>query len=71
MVQDIKHILQQKHYIYFMLKVSKQLYIKDTDEINLLLLLGVQTSSLIGKAKMKTIKVTGVLILGFFLTWSP
>ena len=42
-----------------------------TLRINLLLLLDVQTSSLIGKAKMKTIKVTGVLILGFFLTWSP
>ena len=27
--------------------------------------------SLIGKAKMKTIKVTGVLILGFLLTWFP
>ena len=28
-------------------------------------------SSLIGKAKLKTIKVTGVLILGFILTWCP
>ena len=31
----------------------------------------VEVSSLIGKAKIKTIKVTGVLILGFILTWFP
>ena len=30
-----------------------------------------EVTSLIGKAKIKTIKVTGVLILGFFLTWFP
>jgi hypothetical protein len=27
--------------------------------------------SLVGRAKMRTIKVTGVLILGFVLTWGP
>lgn len=26
---------------------------------------------LVGRAKMRTIKVTGVLILGFILTWGP
>ena len=31
----------------------------------------VEVTSLIGKAKIKTIKVTGVLILGFILTWFP
>ena len=30
-----------------------------------------QRISPIGKAKMKTIKITGLLILGFILTWFP
>ena len=34
-------------------------------------LLRINSDALIGKAKIKTIKITGVLVIGFILCWTP
>ena len=34
-------------------------------------LLRTNSEALIGKAKIKTIKITGVLVIGFIICWTP
>ena len=34
-------------------------------------LLRTNSDALVGKAKIKTIKITGVLVLGFVICWTP